>query len=151
MKISQYNEKEQFEIKSLIEEIAKEFKEPIIASNSSFKNNFDKLWLLKNKELLIGTIGVIRLKNNNAILKSMFVKKEYRGKSYGVSSSLIQTAIDWLQNEKIDSVYLGTMTQFKAAQKFYTKNGFRKIDSTELPVDFINNPLDKLYYRMDLK
>lgn len=150
MRISQYSEEEHPEINSLVEEIAKEFEEPIISSNPSTKKNFDNLWLVKKDELLIGTIGVIRLKNNNAILKSMFVKKEFRGKDIGVSRLLIQTAIDWLGDEKIERIFLGTMSQFKAAQKFYTKNGFFKIDKMELPSDFINNPLDNLYYRMDL-
>lgn len=150
MRISQYKEEEHLEINSLVEEIAKEFEEPIASSNSSTKKNFDNLWLVKKDELLIGTIGVIRLKNNNAILKSMFVKKEFRGKNIGVSKLLIQTAIDWLRDEKIERIYLGTMNQFKAAQKFYTKNGFFKIDKMELPSDFINNPIDNLYYRMNL-
>lgn len=150
MRIRQYKEEEYLEINSLVEEIAKEFEKPIILSPLSRKKNFYKLWIAKKNELLIGTIGVIKLKDNNAILKSMFVKKDFRGKDIGISALLLQTAINWLKDEKIERIYLGTMNQFKAAQKFYTKKGFFKIDIVELPPDFINNPLDNLYYKMDL-
>lgn len=150
MRISQYREKEHLEINSLVEEIAKEFEEPIVSSLPSRKRSFDKLWIAKENELLIGTIGVIRLKDKNAILKSMFVKKNFRGKDIGVSALLLQTAIDWLKYERIERIYLGTMKQFKAAQRFYIKKGFFQIDIAELPSDFINNPLDNLYYKIDL-
>ena len=39
---------------------------------------------------------------------------------------------------------------FQAAKRFYLKNGFLKIDKLQLPSDFINNPIDDLYYKMDL-
>lgn len=151
VQIIQYQNQHQKEIKELIEEISKEFNEPISTTDSSSKNKIiDEFWIATKNDLLIGTIGVIRLKDKNAILKSMFVKKSYRGKGIGVSSLLLETAMKWAKKENIKKVFLGTMTQFKAAQKFYKKNGFAIIDRTQLPLDFIHNPIDDIYYKIDL-
>jgi hypothetical protein len=42
------------------------------------------------------------------------------------------------------------MDQFKAAQKFYEKNGFIKITENQLPKNFIHNPIDRVFYLLDL-
>lgn len=151
LQISHYQKRHEKGISALIEEISDEFAEPISLPNASSKKRIiDKYWIAEKDELVIGTIGLIRLKDKNAILKSMFVKKEYRGKKNGVSKLLLQTAIDWSKKEQITSIFLGTMTQFEAAQRFYEKNDFYTIDKTQLPIDFINNPIDDVFYKLDL-
>ena len=85
IKVDQYDKKDQAEMKSLIEEISQEFNKPISSLNSSSKTNtIDKLWLAKKNGALLGTIGILRLTDNNGILKSVFVKKELRGEHMGV-------------------------------------------------------------------
>ena len=42
------------------------------------------------------------------------------------------------------------MNQFIAAQSFYRKNGFKQIPESELPKNFLNNPLDKVFFVQDL-
>lgn len=42
------------------------------------------------------------------------------------------------------------MNKFKAAHKFYEKNGFWQIDKTSLPIDFINNPVDDVFYKKNI-
>jgi hypothetical protein len=85
IKVDQYDKKDQAEMKSLIEEISQEFNKPISSLNSSSKTNtIDKLWLAKKNGALLRTIGILRLTDNNGILKSVFVKKEFRGERMGV-------------------------------------------------------------------
>jgi GNAT superfamily N-acetyltransferase len=78
----------------------------------------------------------------------MFLAYEFRGK--GVAKLLLKTLLDWATENKIKTVYLGTMSQFKAAQKFYVNNGVTKIDQTDLPFDFPLNPVDAVFYKMTL-
>ena len=80
----------------------------------------------------------------------MMLKKEYRGKSLGVSKSLLETAINWCKDNHIPKIYLGTMTQFKAAQLFYSNNGFVRISEEQLPKSFLNNPLDTVFFVREL-
>lgn len=151
LQISPFQKRHEEGIRALIKEISDEFTESISSSNSSSKKKImDKYWVVEDDGLVIGTIGVIKLKDKNAILKSMFVKKEYRGKKYGVSRLLLQKTIDWSKEEQIKNILLGTMTQFKAAQKFYKKNNFFIIDRTQLPLDFIHNPIDDIFYKLNL-
>ena len=85
IKVDQYDKEDQGEMKSLIEEISQEFDKPISSLNSSSKTNtIDRLWLAKKNGALLGTIGILRLTDNNGILKSVFVKKEFRGERMGV-------------------------------------------------------------------
>jgi|TARA_B110000091_G_scaffold70188_1_gene77230 hypothetical protein len=85
IKVDQYDKEDQGEMKSLIEEISQEFDKPISSLNSSSKTNtIDKLWLAKKNGALLRTIGILRLTDNNGILKSVFVKKELRGEHMGV-------------------------------------------------------------------
>jgi|GEM_PF-6937398 len=43
------------------------------------------------------------------------------------------------------------MDQFKAAQRFYEHEGFAPIQKAELAPDYEPNPIDNLYYKIDLK
>ncbi len=68
--------------------------------------------------------------DEKSILKSMFVKKEYRGKDLGASQLLLNTVFDWCNTENIHFIYLGTMNQFKAAHKFYERTASKKSTKT---------------------
>ena len=150
IKIKLYKEANQGEIDTMLNEIANEFELPISNGNKSSSPSFDKYWVAFNKSKIVGTAGVVRLENKGSILKSMFVKKEYRGSVLGISTMLLHKIFDWCKTEDIDHVYLGTMNQFKAAHKFYENNGFKQISKNKLPSGFINNPIDDVFYCKNL-
>jgi N-acetylglutamate synthase-like GNAT family acetyltransferase len=87
----------------------------------------DKYWLALKENEVIGTVGLLFIQPQNAILKSMMVRKDFRGRMHGLSRLLLQKAMDCCLEKEIEEIYLGTMAQFKAAQKFYQKNGFKRI------------------------
>jgi len=148
VRIIEYNKIHNDKINSLVNEIAAEFVEPI--SSSSKKTSTDEYWLAFDKDTLVGTVGVNSLSNNSAVLVKMFVKIDYRGEEKGISSILLQMALEWAMRQGVRNVFLGTMSQFKAAQKFYEKHGFERIEVNQLPSDFIKNPIDDIYYRKSL-
>ncbi len=147
IQIITYLPKYQIGITKMLAEIALEFEESIFSISPNrgpiLPNPY---WLALQKKEVVGTVGLLPISNHKAILKSMMVKKSFRGKALGLSNLLLQTAIHWCQTNAINQVYLGTMTQFKAAQSFYQKNGFQQISKDKLPSDFINNPLDSIYF-----
>lgn len=129
--------------------IALEFKEPIFTEKSKkmidvYLMSNNKFWVATYSNKVVGTIGIVKLTNENAVLKSMFVDKMYRGQ--GISNLLLDTLINWAMQNKFRQIYLGTMTQFTAGQRFYEKNGFVKCNKTELPTDFTINTLDTIFY-----
>ncbi|MFK7770701.1 MAG: GNAT family N-acetyltransferase [Saprospiraceae bacterium] len=151
IKIISFRKKYQESVNSLVAEIAKEFQNPISKPFSNIRKKIvDKYWIAIKEDMVIGTIAILKIENRNSILKKMFVHKKYRGKEKGISNLLLETAFQWCQEEGISKVYLGTMVQFKGAHRFYEKNGFQEIRQSELPVGFVHNPIDDIFYRKNL-
>lgn len=153
IKILPFQTEHQNDINELMRSIALEFKEPIFTEKSKkiidcylMPNN--KFWVATDNNKVVGTIGIVKLTNENIVLKSMFVDKMYRGK--GISNFLLETLINWVIQNKYKQIYLGTMKQFTAGQRFYEKNGFIKCNKTELPTDFTINILDTIFYTKHL-
>ena len=94
-------------------------------------------------------MGLELLSNGNAVLKRMMTDKEYRGAGSGLAAKLLHLAVDWGRSQEVKAIYLGTMSQFKAAQKFYTKHGCIEVRTSQLPSDMPINPIDSLFYRLD--
>jgi len=90
------------------------------------------------------------IKNGGGILKKMMLKKSFRGKELGIAKLLFETVIHWCEQNDISKIYLGTMTQLKAAQLFYQKNEFKRISKSALPKEFLKNALDTVFFEQDL-
>ncbi|MGQ0514108.1 GNAT family N-acetyltransferase [Bacillus sp. D-CC] len=96
---------------------------------------------------VVGTVALLDIGNHQVALRKMFVKKEFRGKEWGASHKLLQTAILWAENKKLKDIYLGTTVKFLAAHRFYEKNGFQSVDIEDLPKSFPVLQVDKKFYR----
>lgn len=100
---------------------------------------------------LVGSIALISIGHNAGAIRKMFVKKEYRGSAYGIAQRLLDILIDYSNDNHITDLYLGTVDQLKAAQRFYERNGFEGIERSALPDYFPVMPSDNLYYHLALK
>lgn len=137
----------------MMEAIALEFKEPIFTTQSKkisdvFELANHRFWVATDGAKVIGTVGMVSLNDENLVLKSMFVDKEVRGQ--GISDLLLNTVIKQATQDHYKEIYLGTMSQFIAGQRFYEKNGFTTCHRTDLPADFPINTLDTIFYRKHL-
>jgi N-acetylglutamate synthase-like GNAT family acetyltransferase len=108
------------------------------------KGNF---WIAVDQGKTIGTIALIDIGSSQAAIRKMFVERNYRGKHIGVSQQLLNTLLGWANYQLITEVYLGTTELFKAAHRFYEKNGFSKITKTQLPSTFPLMPVDTRFYK----
>jgi N-acetylglutamate synthase-like GNAT family acetyltransferase len=154
--IVSFADKYQSDIDRFMTAVINEFAEPISIRNPKSKNKSkieltpaDRYWVALSGGKAIGTISLTEITNHTIVLKNMFVAYAFRGK--GIGKSLLETLLAWASLNKIEMIYLGTMDQFKAAQKFYAKNGFTKIERNALPFDFPINPVDTLFYKMTLQ
>ncbi|STX51762.1 IAA acetyltransferase/MarR transcriptional regulatory protein [Legionella busanensis] len=95
---------------------------------------------------VIGTIGLIDIGNGQGVLRKMFVAKNYRGKEQGIAQLLLNKVLGWCADRQIDEIYLGTVSIFIAAQKFYLKNGFSEIRQCKLPDNFPIMTVDTKFY-----
>lgn len=104
-------------------------------------------WVALYEEGVVGTIGLIDIGNQQGALRKMFVKLDYRGAEYGVAQALLQELIRWSAGHGVQTVYLGTTDKFKAAHRFYEKNGFTRIEKAGLPPGFPVMKVDTVFYR----
>lgn len=151
--IKPFQSHHQADIDNLMTTLAEEFTDNIFSPQSKTITEVsllstDKYWVAYTNDIVVGTIGFSELKDNNIVLKRMFLSKEFRGQ--GVAKMLLDKLINFAIDNNVSNIYLGTMTQFKAAQKFYEKNNFTKIPQTVLPIDFTINPVDTIFYRREL-
>lgn len=107
-------------------------------------------WLALQSDRVIGTIAAIDIGNYQLALRKMFVAAPYRGQAIGVGWQLLKTLQNWAIDRNIIAIYLGTVTAFKAAHRFYEKHGFQQIPESDLPAAFPKMKGDKLFYRLVL-
>lgn len=99
---------------------------------------------------LCGTIALLKFDCRQGALRKMFVKKEFRGKDFGIASALLKELIYYSKQKGIQQIYLGTVDILEAAIKFYLKNGFVQIKKNQLPKGFPLMHSDNLFYELEL-
>jgi len=140
-----YEPRYQSEINSMMDGIAEEFDEAIMTGEINPETNIPKnYWLAIVDGKVVGTTAVVPIGKESVVLKRMMLAKSFRG--YGVAAALLDMAMGWSKENGFRQVFLGTMDQFKAAQRFYEKNGFVRMDKDDLPLSFVNNPLDTVFF-----
>ena len=101
---------------------------------------------------LIGTIALIAVpEHQSGAIRKMFVKKEFRGKDFGVAQALLKTLLAYCEDNNLNEVYLGTKDVLQAACRFYERNGFKSVAMEDLPVYFPRMAVDNVFYSLDLK
>ncbi|MBP3971042.1 GNAT family N-acetyltransferase [Bacillus sp. WL1] len=127
--------------------ITKEEQPDLLEIGTFYQRNHGNFWVATYDDKVVGTVALLDIGNNQVALRKMFVKKEFRGKEWGASHKLLQTAISWAENKKLKDIYLGTTVKFLAAHRFYEKNGFQSVDIEDLPKSFPVLQVDKKFYR----
>ena len=127
---SKYNVKvNEFIISILVEEFGSEEcrKELEEQDNEEYIQKGGYLWIaLDNEDNVIGTIALRKHNENEAELKKLYDKKDYRGK--GLSKELYNIFLQQAQKDKYNRIFLGTYDKLETAIKFYLKQGFKPID-----------------------
>jgi len=88
-----------------------------------------RYFVVEDQGTLIGCAGIAQLDNydgNVCELQKMYFLEEARGK--GIGTQMMQTCLDTARDFGYEQCYIETMPYMKAAQKLYTRTGFRYID-----------------------
>lgn len=99
---------------------------------------------------LVGTIALIKFDEQAGAIRKMFVKKEFRGKEFGIAQLLLDKLIDSSREKGLKNLYLGTITILAAALRFYEKNGFIRIAKESLPETFPLMSADNVFCNLPL-
>ena len=87
----------------------------------------NKYWVAENEGKIVGGVGIGKLEGADRIceLQKMYCLPEIRGT--GISHELIKIALNYAK-KYYDKCYLETLKNMIAAQKFYEKHGFIRIN-----------------------
>ncbi len=75
-------------------------------------------------EQIVGTVGIKREDERNALLRRIFVKHDYRRRS--IAKQLIQHAIDFCRQEGYEEIVFKTTSRMENAIRLCQANGFAK-------------------------
>ena len=106
-----------------------------------------QFWLAELDGEAVGTIALKDIGGGAVALRKMFVKPAARGPA-GVAQALLDTALAHGRDRGVSAVWLGTTDRFKAAHRFYEKNGFTVVDAADLPEAFPRMAVDTRFYRL---
>lgn len=99
---------------------------------------------------LVGSIALVKFDERAGAIRKMFMKKEFRGKELNIAQELLEVLISFCHKNGIDDLYLGTITVLKAAQRFYERNHFVKIEKGNLPGKFPLMSADDIFYHLHI-
>jgi len=111
-----------------------------------YKKGNGNFWIALHNGKVIGTTALIDIGYCQVALRKMFVHENYRGKPYQIAQRLLDVALQWMEQKNCKEVYLGTIDLFKAAQRFYGKNGFVEIPRENLPANFPIMKVDNTFF-----
>jgi N-acetylglutamate synthase-like GNAT family acetyltransferase len=97
---------------------------------------------------LVGTIALVKFDQSSAAIRKMFVKQEFRGKEHHIAQNLLDILIAYCNNNNLKNLFLGTVSVLKAAQRFYERNQFVKIEKEMLPSSFPAMSADDIFYTL---
>ncbi len=112
-----------------------------------YQKGTGNFWVALYNDKVIGTIALIDIGNNQVALRKMFVDADYRGGEFRTGQVLLEESLRWMKKTGCNEVFLGTLDVFKAAQKFYRRNGFEEIAKSDLPPTFPAMKLDNTFFK----
>lgn len=131
-------------------QITKEDQPDLLSIPSFYQRGNGEFWVALDEGCVVGTISLLDIGNKQLALRKMFVDKAYRGQPHKVAQQLLDFALMHARTHGVMQIYLGTTPEFKAAQRFYEKNGFALIDKEQLPEAFPIVHVDRHFYMYSL-
>lgn len=131
-------------------QITQEDQPDLLAIPSFYQRDNGQFWVALDEGKVVGTISLLDIGNMQLALRKMFVEKSYRGQPHKVAEQLLDVALMHAQTRGIREIFLGTTPEFKAAHRFYEKNGFTSIDKEQLPEMFPLVHVDRHFYMYSL-
>lgn len=103
------------------------WEDPDLCRFSEIYNTDDRKYWVAESDKIVGGVGIAPLAGADGVceLQKMYCIPEFRGT--GIAHKLIETALDHAK-KYYDCCYLETFGSMIAAQKFYEKYGFTRID-----------------------
>lgn len=101
-----------------------------------------------NDGSVVGTIGLMRLNEDWAVLKKFFVRSDYRSRKVGLS--LYNKLLSFAKERGFKHIILNTPSVATKSHSFYRRAGFKNIGKNVLKVPYQYPDRDSLLFQLDL-
>lgn len=115
-----------------------------------YQQGYGDFWLALAGKRVVGCIGLKDIGQQQAALRKMFVAAPWRGQQQGVAAALLNTLLMSARDRQVKDIFLGTTQAFRAAHRFYEKQGFCEVAADTLPASFPRMAVDSKFYRLTL-
>lgn len=116
-----------------------------------YQENGGNFWIALDGDKVVGSIGLLKVGQQTAVLKKLFTYPEYRGEPHRLGRKLFQTLLTYAQVQSdIDKLVLDTPMGEHRSHFFYEKQGFKRISREKLTVDYEFPDRDSLIYEREL-
>ncbi|MCF6319805.1 MAG: GNAT family N-acetyltransferase [Proteobacteria bacterium] len=115
-----------------------------------YQKGSGNFWIALQDDEVLGTISLTDIGNSQVGLRKMFVKQGHLGKPLNIGQKLMDTTFTWCNEHSIKQIFLGTVPTYYAAHRFYEKNGFKRLEKSDLPKAFHLMDADKWFYYKNL-
>lgn len=95
---------------------------------------------------IVGCIGLEALNPKVAVMRKFMVHQDWRGSDKGIAKALLETFEVSARGAGFEQIVLSTVEATKAAQRFYEKSGYRRVDHDNLPDGYVPGPLDTVFF-----
>lgn len=110
-----------------------------------YQKNKGNFWIALEGGEVVGSVAIKDYGKGRAYLKRMYVSREQRGT--GLAKKLLDTALEHARGAGFREVFLGTGPEMVAANRFYSKSGFKRI--SKLP-EGLPGFGDTVFYKAEL-
>ncbi len=157
MDIIQYNDSYHEDVISLILDIQKneakinltlEEQPDLNMIRTSYIESGGNFWLAVDNDTLAGTIGLMKIDAEYAVLKKFFVRSDYRSQKVGLA--LYETLLEFAKSSGFRHIILDTPSVAVKSHLFYERAGFRRISGKELPVEYHYPDRNSILYKIDI-
>ena len=100
---------------------------------------------------IIGCVGLEDLGSGVAVMRKFMVHQAWRGAAKGVASALLKTFEDSAKSHRFALLILSTVETTRAAQRFYEKAGYTRVDRSAMPVRYKPGALDSVYFSKEIQ
>ncbi len=103
-----------------------------------------------NTEQVIGCIGYQSISNQVGVMRKFMVHRNWRGAAGGVAQALNAIFEQHARQVGATQLALSTVDATKAAQAFYKRCGYARVDRSSMPKLFVPGALDSVFFVKNL-
>jgi GNAT superfamily N-acetyltransferase len=111
-----------------------------------YRRGAGEFWVAAQGARIVGSIALVDIGDGMGAVRKMFVAADRRGPALGIAQRLLDVLTAHAAAAGIGGLLLGTTEKFRAAHRFYEKNGFNVVDVAALPPAFPRMAVDTRFY-----